>query len=56
VRPFGGVKVHWTFTCFRLTSRFCGRGGVGDTATLLLAANPPYIKINKKAGNAGLFV
>ena len=24
LRPFGGEKVHWTFSCFRLTSR--GRG------------------------------
>ena len=21
LRPFGGEKVHWTFCCFRLTSR-----------------------------------
>ena len=28
VHPFGGEKVHWTFSCFRLTSRE-GRGEVG---------------------------
>mgnify|MGYP001604884056 CR=1 FL=1 len=29
VRPFGGTKVHWTFVCFRLTSRE-GRG-IGES-------------------------
>ena len=29
VRPLGGEKVHWTFSCFRLASHFRGRGGVG---------------------------
>src|SRR3989344_7192838 len=29
VRPFGGEKVHWTFSSFRLTSRE-GRGEVGE--------------------------
>jgi hypothetical protein len=30
--PFGGEKVHWTFSCFRLTPRVAGEGELaGET-------------------------
>jgi hypothetical protein len=35
VRPFGGEKVHWTFSYFRLTPRTRGRGIVLESLGLL---------------------
>jgi hypothetical protein len=47
VRPFGGEKVHWTFSSFRLTSHFTGEGEMdvywyGSLAIYHITRAPAY--------------